>query len=308
MAQDWRVLELTELGVLRVQGPDAVRFLQGQVSNDTLRLNLQASLLAGYHNAQGRVIALLHLLQLAPEDILAMIPRELAPGVVTRLGRFVLRAKAKVTDDSASWQVRGLVAPSPASQAQSAAPPLPLPDELLGQAVTDGLVTTSVGRTRPRWLIVSAQGTSDPLSGVARADSMLWRALDIEDGLPQVHASTSEAFVAQMLNLDALDAVSFDKGCYTGQEVIARAHYRGRVKRRMQRFRTVEPATLSRSDSGRLSDGRGFKVVEAVALADGRSEFLAVAPLSAAAEDEASDGNGAALQVEQLGMPYALPE
>ncbi len=84
-----------------------------------------------------------------------------------------------------------------------------------------------------------------------------------------------------MLNLDALNAIAFDKGCYTGQEVIARAHYRGRVKRRMQRFVSLSRAAcqLSPGDSGQLGDGRTFKVVRAAQLADGRCDFLAVAPL-----------------------------
>jgi hypothetical protein len=90
---------------------------------------------------------------------------------------------------------------------------------------------------------------------------------------------TSEEFVAQMLNLDVLDAIAFDKGCYTGQEVIARAHYRGRVKRRMQRFVSREPVRLTPGDSGQLADGRSFKVVLAAQLDDGRCDFLAVAPL-----------------------------
>ena len=102
---------------------------------------------------------------------------------------------------------------------------------------------------------------------------------DIAAGVAQVHAATSEEFVAQMLNLDALGGISFEKGCYTGQEVIARAHYRGRVKRRMQRFRSRGQVNLAAGESGQLTDGRTFKVVEAAVLADGRCEFLAVAPM-----------------------------
>src|SRR4029453_9123009 len=82
-----------------------------------------------------------------------------------------------------------------------------------------------------------------------------WRALDIAAGLPQVYATTSEAFVAQMLNFDVLGSVAFTKGCYTGQEVIARAHYRGRVKRRMQRFLTTAVGLLAPGTAGRFSDG-----------------------------------------------------
>jgi folate-binding protein YgfZ len=94
-----------------------------------------------------------------------------------------------------------------------------------------------------------------------------------------VYAATSEEFVAQMLNLDSVGGIAFDKGCYTGQEVIARAHYRGRVKRRMQRFVSREPRQLSPGDSGQLADGRTFKVVLSAPLADGRCDFLAVASI-----------------------------
>jgi hypothetical protein len=151
----------------------------------------------------------------------------------------------------------------------------------------------------------------------------VWRLLDIADGEAQVYVATSEEFVAQMLNLDALDGIAFDKGCYTGQEVIARAHYRGRVKRRLQRFVSRGPvAKLAVGESGQLGDGRAFKVVEAVQLADGRCEFLAVAPLTVsatagAAESGSSDTQAASaepthsaamLDAEVLPLPYPLPE
>jgi folate-binding protein YgfZ len=117
--------------------------------------------------------------------------------------------------------------------------------------------------------------------------------LDISAGVAQVYAATSEEFVAQMLNLDALGGISFEKGCYTGQEVIARAHYRGRVKRRMQRFLSREPVTgLAPGVSGQLADGRTFKVVEAAELANGRCEFLAVAPMVTGGAGEAAGGAG----------------
>src|SRR5205807_3135996 len=121
---------------------------------------------------------------------------------------------------------------------------------------------------------------ADPAPAGAALTRSAWHALDIACGLPQLYLSTSGQFVAQMLNLDCIGAISFSKGCYTGQEVIARAHYRGRVKRRMQRFVSNSPLRLQPGDTGALNDGRAFKVVNAVALADGRCEFLAVAPLA----------------------------
>jgi folate-binding protein YgfZ len=126
------------------------------------------------------------------------------------------------------------------------------------------------------------------VTGYPVGDRQTWRRLDVSGGQPQVYAATTEEFVAQMLNLDVLHAIAFDKGCYTGQEVIARAHYRGRVKRRMQRFVSREPCHLAPGDSGQLADGRAFKVVLATQLADGRCDFLAVAPLVGAGRDEAA--------------------
>ena len=124
----------------------------------------------------------------------------------------------------------------------------------------------------------------------------------------QVFAATSEQFVAQMLNLDVLGAIAFDKGCYTGQEVIARAHYRGRVKRRLQRFVTGGPAALRPGDSGELPDGRSVQVVDAVQRADGRCEFLGVTGVAVAANDAAAAPAGAAAtERAAVADAYTLP-
>ncbi|TLY56431.1 MAG: tRNA-modifying protein YgfZ, partial [Gammaproteobacteria bacterium] len=118
------------------------------------------------------------------------------------------------------------------------------------------------------------------LSELAPAPPATWERLSVAAGEPEVYAVTSEQFVAQMLNLDVLGAIAFDKGCYTGQEIIARAHYRGRVKRRMQRFLTDAPTALEPGGSSVLPDGRSFRVVRAIAHTDGRCEFLAVTALA----------------------------
>src|SRR5215472_18829171 len=112
MQNDLSTVALDALGVLRVRGPDALSFLQGQLSNDLTRLGVDRSLLAGYHNPHGRVIALLRVLQFSPEDLLAVLPRELVPTVIARLSKFILRAKVKLVDESQSWQIAGLVAAS----------------------------------------------------------------------------------------------------------------------------------------------------------------------------------------------------
>jgi folate-binding protein YgfZ len=287
--------------------------------------------------------------------------------VASRLGKFVLRAKVKITEESAAWRLTGLVAPhSPplhggdggsgaevsaafegAAQSWAAAQfanastavatskettaaaaqleqadsvvELPdaaafiLPDTLHSQSRSGATAVVRLGLAPARWLILSPVEESLPLSGCAAGERDAWRLLDIADGVAQVYAATAEEFVAQMLNLDALGGIAFDKGCYTGQEVIARAHYRGRVKRRMQRFFSRGALKLAPGESGQLADRRTFKVVDAVQLANGRCEFLAVAPMVVGAAEEAATaaemGNTSALvDAEVLPLAYPLPE
>jgi folate-binding protein YgfZ len=306
MHSDLSTVSLDALGVLRARGPDTVSFLQGQLSNDLALLSPQRSLLTGYHNPQGRVIAVLRLLQLAPDDLLAVLPAELVATVAARLSRFILRAKVRLTDESQQWRIRGLLAPG--ERGTDAA----LPAAENEAARIGGACVVRLAHTPARWLLVSP-AAEEPLPGsVPAADPLAWQRLAVAAGEPQVYAATSEEFIAQMLNLDCLDAIAFDKGCYTGQEIIARAHYRGRVKRRMQRFVTARAQPLAPADAGTLTDGRAFRVVDVAALADGRCEFLAVTQLRAGEVAEepgvAAQAGTAALAAEQLALPYVLPE
>ena len=148
-----------------------------------------------------------------------------------------------------------------------------------------------------------------PVGTLRQAGRVAGLLLAIALGVPFVvlSAALSGEFVAQMLNLDCIDAISFNKGCYTGQEVIARAHYRGRVKRRLQRFATQ--TVLQPGASGHLQDGRAFRVVDAVVQNGGGCEFLAVVPL--AHNDEvgtAADADATRIIAEDLPLPYALPD
>jgi tRNA-modifying protein YgfZ len=303
MSSDCSSVSLTHLGVLRLQGADALTFLQGQLSSDVTQLNGPRALLAGYHNPQGRVIAVLRLVQLAPGDVLALLPRELIESVRQRLSKFVLRAKVKLTDESAHWQVAGLIS-------AGRAPGTALPAENGTAAHIESSLVWRLPGEPPRWLRLTPIDQTPILADATPAEPQLWQRLTIAAGEPQVYAATSEEFVAQMLNLDVLGGIAFDKGCYTGQEVIARAHYRGRVKRRVQRFLTLAPAVLQPADSGVFQDGRAFKVVDGVRLEDGRCEFLAVAalPSDAATGESARADSATPAAVESLPLPYPLPE
>jgi folate-binding protein YgfZ len=274
-----------ELSVLRIAGVDAAKFLQGQLSNDFEALTAGAACLAGLHNPQGRVIALLATVRVSAEEFLAVLPRDLAAAVAARLGKFVLRSKVQIADVSTEFRIIG----------------------------TDAVPSAGVLRIPwgTRGLTLAPAATAIAASGDALARAS-WELADIAEGLPQVYAATSETFVAQMLNLDLLGAIAFDKGCYTGQEVIARAHYRGKVKRRLQRWH-LDAATpeLRPGDSARASDGRALSVVRVSAPGNGSQAVLAVGNFAAQAANAESPGDAASTGAVLTGpwaLPYQLPE
>src|SRR5271170_7712385 len=219
MSAEYDSVPLPSLGVLRARGADALSFLQGQLSNELSLLAPQRSLLAGYHNPQGRVIALLRLVELAPTDVLAIFPRELVAAVVQRLAKFILRSKVALSDESARWSISGLIA---ANAARAGSPGTALPEGVNAVARIDAAITVCIAREPSRWLCVGAADQPAVPLEASPAVAAAWQRLAVAAGEPQVYASTCEEFVAQMLNLDLIGAIAFGKGCYTGQEVIAR--------------------------------------------------------------------------------------
>lgn len=274
------------LGVLAFRGADAGRFLQGQLSADVEKLAVGGSTLAGLHNPQGRVIAILALLRTASDEILAVLPRQLCANVEQRLRKYILRAKVKIEALSASFAVLGSKSGAPAS----------------------GVPRVAWG---DRWmLIVPMERRGEFESSDEYREE--WKRADIAAGLPQVHPATTETFVAQMLNLDLLGGIAFDKGCYTGQEVIARAHYRGRVKRRLQRWHGAGNVVPRAGDAVRSRDGRALTVVSSAATGSHEWEALAVGPFATDAGDGAApsapESTATVIQVDgPLPLPYSLP-
>jgi folate-binding protein YgfZ len=266
------------LGVLGVSGPDAARFLQGQLSAEIENLAPGSSTLAGLHNPQGRTVALLALARVRDDELLAALPAELMAAVTQRLRKYVLRAKVRIEDLSSTLKV-------------------------LGAAAGPAVAAAQIG-WGDRRLLLAPTGRPDTDASLSHDE---WQLADVRQGLPQVYAATSEAFVAQMLNLDLLGAIAFDKGCYTGQEVIARAHYRGRVKRRLQRWLNTGAVMLKPGDAARTRDGRALTVVRVAALADGRQELLAVGPFAAPAVTESATEPGVEID-GPLSLPYSLPD
>ena len=289
---DLAITPLEDLTALTVRGADAATFLQGQLSQDVGQLAARGALLAGLHNAQGRCLALLRLFHLGSDQILVVLPAEIAPDVRALLARFVLRSKVKIEDAGTAWRVYGLSGPD-------------------AEAAATTRLHLALDAEGFRQLIVAPR--SEPLPQGHAASRATWRVEDIEAGQPEVLAPTAGEFVAQMLNLDALDAISFEKGCYTGQEIIARAHYRGQVKRRMQLFHTDSPVMLLPGERIALWDGRRAQVVLSEAIEEGGQEFLAVTTLPGTVppDEAAADPQQPAsprLQAMQMPLPYPLPQ
>jgi tRNA-modifying protein YgfZ len=293
---------LSHLGILRFSGPDALPFLQGQISNDTNRLADRSSLFAAYSSPQGRVLALIYLLPHS-SGIAAIVPRELLASTMERLKKFVLRSKVKIEDAGGDLVVAGYYGEAALRQLG-----LPIPDAPGRYVEHNGIGIAAVGMkaavgTEHRYWVIGA--AADPALAPTAATQIErdWRLADIHAGLPQVYSSTSEAFVAQMLNLDLLDGISFTKGCYTGQEIIARTQHLGRIKRRM--FRLGLPSgDWQVGQALQLTDGRQGRIVEVIATGSEAAEALAVLNLEPGADSEAPPSSAVSATV--LPLPYPL--
>lgn len=234
------VSPLIDLGVIRATGEDAANFLHNLVSNDINGIAEHNARFAGLCTPKGRLLALL-LVWREGTDLLLLLPRDILPTVLKRLSMYVLRSKVKLTDATAERPMIGYAVPS-------TAPPVPeaagLPRFGLMNVGADQLI-----RLDPtRWLWVCAPGTASErwATQIRLAKPVglsAWHWLEIAAGQPRVVAATQEAFVPQMLNMElpAVAGVSFTKGCYPGQEIVARTQYLGKIKRRTYRARIDTP-------------------------------------------------------------------
>jgi folate-binding protein YgfZ len=205
--------DLSNNAVLSVSGDDAAAFLQGQLTNDVEALGVNRAQWNGWCSPKGRLLATFLLVR-RPDGYLLMLPAEIAGPIAKRLGMFVLRSKVKIADVSDRYARRGII-----GRRAGPAPMEVVEDE---GAILVGL---EPGR------IVALMPPERALTPNAGADA--WELAAIRAGVPTITAATQEAFVPQMANFELVGGVSFKKGCYPGQEIVARMQYRGGLKRRM---------------------------------------------------------------------------
>ena len=301
------ICALLDWGVIHAQGADAAAFLHSQLSNDIQSLDTASSRLAAYCNAKGRALALFRVLRTG-EGLLLLTHRPLIDSLIRRLRMFVLRAKVTLDDASEAIGVFGLAG-------SGAVPPLQqimgtIPEPVGGVHCIGDIRLIRLGCAPDRFALAAPAGALPELwSRLAHTLPAIgleaWQLLEIRAGMPMITPATQETFVPQMLNLEPLQGISYRKGCYPGQEVIARMHYLGKLKRRMYRLQTEAEITPSPGETVRTAkeEQEAGTVVMAARAAHGGRELLAVLRTELAEQDDLIL-HGAALQL--LELPYSF--
>ncbi len=304
--------DLSHLAVLRAEGAEAQSFLQGQLSNDILQVSETRAQLSAYCNAKGRMFAIFHIFMRPDGAYYLQLPAALAEPMLKRLRMFILRAKLKLDYADAALGRIGLSGPNAETLLKTALGNAPANayDSLTQDDVTvvrlpgphaRFVLHAPVARLMPLWRTLSAKAM--PVGAGP------WSWLDIMAGIPVILPGTVEEFVPQMANLDLVGGVSFTKGCYPGQEIVARMHYLGRLKQRMFRAH-VQGASLPlpgtpvfAPDLPGQSTG---SVLDAQPAPGGGYDLLAVLHISSheAGELHLQASDGARLSLESL--PYSL--
>ena len=293
------IAPIAHLGLIRARGADARKFLQGQLTNDVLGMGLSQARLAGFCSAKGRLQASFIVWMLADDDLLLACAASVLPAVLKRLSMFVMRAQCKLTDASAELSLFGATGAS-ASALVGDAPAWG------SRCITGGTLVRLPDVDGVARALLAVAPTHAP---VADASPGAWRLLEVRSGIPTIEAATVEQFVPQMLNYELIGGVDFQKGCYPGQEVVARSQYRGTIKRRMFLFECDVAAEAGQEvfHSADVEQPAG-RVVNAALLAGGVGS-AALVEVKLASLDGGSlhlaSADGAVLRLGPL--PYAVP-
>ncbi len=307
------ITSLPSWGLIRAAGADAQTFLHGQLTNDLLHLAPNGAQWSAYCTAKGRMLAGFLVWRDGADGFYLAVDRALLPALVKRLSMFVLRAKVVLEDVSPAFSLFGVSGGAAHLLLQGGG--MQVQRQVHRQAEPDGTLWRITlpavdGAARELVCVPALEAAVHSASaGLPQADATAWTRLMVRAGEVWITAPTQEQFVPQMVNFDALGGINFKKGCYPGQEIVARAHYRGAVKRRMYRATVAAPAqagdVLYASD---LNGQESGQVALAAPDGTGGSELLAVLQIQshAAAQVRLGSVDGPLLQFAAL--PYAFPE
>ncbi len=252
---DGFISPLPSMGILSLEGADALPFIHRQLSNDIERLRETEATLAAYCTPQGRVLALFTVWKTDGKVYLAL-PKDNLPAIQKRLRLYVLRDKVTITDLADSIHIYGMTGPRPLAELG-----IPSDDNAKPYAKTQPQTGTLIrwpdALGQARWLLISQAPLTIPEKYAA--DENPWWLADIEAGIPRVNAAIQNQFLPQMLNLEAIGALSFTKGCYPGQEIVSRAQFRGAVRSALFKgtYTTTDKAQGVLPDGTALSNASG---------------------------------------------------
>lgn len=290
---------LPHLGVIRAEGEDAAKFLHGQLTQDFSLLGLSEARLAAFCSAKGRMQASFVAFKRSHTEVLLVCSRDLLPKTLKRLSMFVLRAKAKLSDATDSLSLCGVA--GAALQALAPGEYKPWASQALGDA---NVVHLYPADGVPRALWVAPSGTPLPAGPALRHEDWIWS--EVRRGVATVSQAIFEALVPQMLNYESIGGVNFKKGCYPGQEVVARSQFRGTLKRRgyLVRSSGLLQAGQEVFEAADSSQPCGIVAQAAAAPEGGWEAIVSLQTASAQGQLRAGQANGPALEV--LPLPYPL--
>ena len=309
-----RIVDLSDLGIIQLTGEDTLTFLQGQLSCDVRKSTPIQAQHGCYCSPKGRILA--NFIISTDHTGVAwymQMPRVILDKIIKRLSMYVLRAKVKLTDYSAQSTRLGIVGNQARSLIEKSLPTLVLPDSILSVAHADGVIVICLGPNRFEIIAPFEQGNHLKVyfdKAATWVSPTYWQWLDIQAGIPTISAETQEQFVPQMVNMDLIGGINFQKGCYPGQEIVARTQYLGKLKRRMVLIRIETTETVAAGDtlySQSLGDQACGMIVNAVPIEEGIFEALAVIPIDL----WNSNIQWKSLQgplINRLTLPYSLPE
>ena len=297
-------VRLASWGVIRARGEDAGSFLNGQLTQEALNLPAGHARLAGYCSPKGRLLASFVMWRGAPDEILLACSADLLAPTLKRLSMFVMRAKCKLTDASAEIALWGVALPGLLHGSHGDALPAQayVATELGGGTAIR--LPDAAGATRVLW--AAPADATPPWATTDSAD--VWNWLEVQSGVPRIVAGTVEAFVPQMVNLELVGGVNFQKGCYPGQEIVARSQYRGTLKRRMVLAEGASAGAAGAEVFAAADPGQpaGQVVLSASLGGDRHATLIEVKrALTEAGELHLGAVDGPLLRLREL--PYAVP-
>ena len=306
------ICDLSHHGLISVDGEDAADFLQGQLTNDVRDVSLSHSQLSAYCTHKGRMLANFRLFKRA-DSYYIQLPQPLLESILKRISMFILMSKVSIKDSSNSLVKIGVSGPT--ANEHLAKIISDLPSETDDCTQVNGYTIIKCAGEIPRYEIFGELEAIKTLWGhldvnAAPAGASAWETLDILAGIPTITPETSEAFVPQMTNMHVINGVNFQKGCYTGQEVVARMQYLGKLKRRMFKVQIETSDAVSAGDKLFCKDsksGQGTgQILNAQVDANGGIVALAVIDITDAESGalQLHDENGPSINV--LSLPYSL--